>query len=75
MSPQTLSMPAPLCGIRFIVLTDGTVYENQLYECNKRLTLEEYETIFKHVTKLLCGNVPAIEGNGTMAQTFESAAF
>ena len=58
MIPEIVRIPYPLCGIRFIVLTDGTVYENCLYECNKILKKEEYDVIFDHCTTLLCGNIP-----------------
>ena len=71
MLPDTISIPAPLCGIRFIVLTDGTVFENRHYECHKRLTHDEYEAIFDHVTTLLCGNIP--DGTGLMAKSFKDA--
>ena len=71
MNPKTISIPAPLCGIRFIILTDGTVYENCLYECGKRLTAEEYTAIFDHATTLLCDNIPA--GAGQMARPFREA--
>ena len=43
MIPEIVRIPYPLCGIRFIILTDGTVYENCLYECNKILKKEEYD--------------------------------
>ena len=73
MKAQTIPIPAPLCGIRFIILTDGTVYENSMYECRKRLTADEYAAIFNHATTLLCNNVP--KGNGTMAKVFAEAAY
>lgn len=73
MTAKTLRLAAPLCGIRFVVLTDGTVYENCIYECGKCLTREEYANIFDHVTALLCNNVPA--GDGSMAKSFKEAAF
>jgi len=71
--PKTIRMPAPLCGIRFIVLTDGTVYENCLYERNKRLTADEYTAIFNHATLLLCGNIP--DEGCRAAKKFDEAAF
>lgn len=72
-NPKTIPLPPPLCGIRFVILTDGTVYENHLYECSKRLTVEEYTAIFNHVTTLLCGNIPAAAGDGSMARPFGDA--
>lgn len=52
MIPEIVRIPYPLCGIRFIILTDGTVYENCLYECNKILKKEEYDVIFDHMLHL-----------------------
>lgn len=69
---DTIRMPWPLCGIRFIVLTDGTVYENRLYECDKRLSREEYTAIFEHATMLLCEGIP--DGKGGMARPYGAPA-
>ena len=54
----TVAMGEPFDGIRFIVLTDGTVYENRLYRCNRRLSADDYTAIFNNLTPLLCGNLP-----------------
>lgn len=54
----TIALDAPLDSVRFIVLTDGTVYENTRYSCGKILSHEQYADIFKHCTTLLCGNIP-----------------
>ena len=71
--PKSINMPAPFCGIRFITLTDGTVFENNHYECSKRLMAEQYETIFLRAALELCNNIP--ERDGSVSMTFESAAF
>ena len=51
-------MEEPFAGIRFIILTDGTVYENRKYHLNQRLSADDYTKIFEHLTALLCGNLP-----------------
>jgi len=71
--PKSINMPAPFCGIRFITLTDGTVYENNHYEFSKRLTSEQYEIIFLRAALELCNNIP--ERDGSMSMSFEDAAF
>ena len=57
----TVALDEPLNGIRFIILADGTVYENCLYECGKILKREQYTDIFNHCTTLLCGNIPTAD--------------
>lgn len=71
MDAKTVRIPAPLCGVRFIVLTDGTVFENEIYELNKRLTADEYTAILDHAMTLLCNNVP--KGDGSMIKSFREA--
>lgn len=62
----TVAIDRPLSSIRFIVLTDGTVYENCRYECGKILKQEEYTDILEHCTCLLCGNVPISNRKGAL---------
>ncbi len=53
----TTRLPSPLNCVRFLVLTDGTVYENVLYECGKyKLDGDEIESLMKRATTLMCGS-------------------
>ena len=55
----TISIPAPLDFIGFIVLTDGTVYENLLYRCNlPKPDAEQLSDTFDHMTTILCDRLP-----------------
>jgi len=57
----TISIREPLSSIRFIILTDGTVYENKQFENGKILTHAEYKATFEHLIPLLCENIPQQE--------------
>lgn len=55
----TIDIPKPLDFIRFIVLTDGTVYENRLYRCNlPKPDADQLSDTFDHMTTMLCGRLP-----------------
>lgn len=43
----TVRIDAPLNSIRYIVLTDGTIYENNKYTRGRILTRDEYSAIFE----------------------------
>ena len=47
----------PFNCIRFLILTDGTVYENALYELDAyKLDEDEIEALINRATTLMCNN-------------------